>query len=255
MLDLIFYYAKVYVVLFSLILAFFYAIPTSLFYWFFFIRKSPRIESLRIQRRLPTAKSIRREIKSSVKSMLMFSLFALGMYEAWRLGYTKVYMDPLEYSAGYLVLSFFGLLVFHDTYYYWFHRFMHWRPVYKHMHHLHHLSITPSPFAIYAFQPLEVLVQFGLYPVLLFVVPLHPMVLGVYFFYNILVNTGGHVGHEFLPKWMNHHWFFKWNNTVTHHDLHHTAFHYNYGLYFNVWDRLMGTFKPAPAEEIQQEAS
>jgi sterol desaturase/sphingolipid hydroxylase (fatty acid hydroxylase superfamily) len=30
-------------------------------------------------------------------------------------------------------------------------------------------------------------------------------------------------------------------NSITHHAQHHEKFHANYGLYFNVWDRLMGT--------------
>ena len=30
-------------------------------------------------------------------------------------------------------------------------------------------------------------------------------------------------------------------NSVTHHAQHHEKFRANFGLYFNVWDRLMGT--------------
>jgi sterol desaturase/sphingolipid hydroxylase (fatty acid hydroxylase superfamily) len=33
-------------------------------------------------------------------------------------------------------------------------------------------------------------------------------------------------------------------NSVTHHGLHHEKFRANFGLYFNVWDRLMGTNHP-----------
>ena len=35
-----------------------------------------------------------------------------------------------------------------------------------------------------------------------------------------------------------------WNNTTTHHDLHHETGRYNYGLYFRWWDKLMGTEHP-----------
>ena len=51
----------------------------------------------------------------------------------------------------------------------------------------------------------------------------------------------GHLGHEFLPPGFNRHWFFKWQTPVTHHDLHHSKVNCNYGLYFNIWDRVMGT--------------
>ncbi|PKA16131.1 sterol desaturase family protein, partial [Leptospira haakeii] len=33
----------------------------------------------------------------------------------------------------------------------------------------------------------------------------------------------------------------KWINTSTHHNLHHQKFHGNYSLYFNFWDKVMGT--------------
>jgi sterol desaturase/sphingolipid hydroxylase (fatty acid hydroxylase superfamily) len=56
-----------------------------------------------------------------------------------------------------------------------------------------------------------------------------------------VVNTAGHCGFEFLPKKFTRHWFFKWQNPVTHHDMHHSKFNCNYGLYFNIWDRIMGT--------------
>ena len=37
---------------------------------------------------------------------------------------------------------------------------------------------------------------------------------------------------------------FDWLTTTTHHDLHHSQAHWNYGLYFTWWDRWMGTEHP-----------
>lgn len=246
MTDFIIYHLKLYSIIFPLVLLYFYLIPAGLFYWFFFIRTSRKLDVQRIQKRLPGAGSIRREIRASIGSMALFSVLGLFMYEAWRLGYTRIYLDVRQYSIAYLIFSVTLLAVLHDTYFYWAHRFMHWKPAYRYFHRLHHRSVTPTPWAVYAFQPLETIVQFGIYPIVLLLIPLHPLVLAVYLTYNILVNTGGHTGHEFLPEWMNRHWFFKWNNNVTHHDLHHTTFNYNFGLYFNLWDRWMGTFCDLP---------
>jgi Delta7-sterol 5-desaturase len=36
-------------------------------------------------------------------------------------------------------------------------------------------------------------------------------------------------------------WFGRVMNTPTNHIMHHETMRGNYGLYFNVWDRLMGT--------------
>jgi sterol desaturase/sphingolipid hydroxylase (fatty acid hydroxylase superfamily) len=37
-------------------------------------------------------------------------------------------------------------------------------------------------------------------------------------------------------------------NTVTHHDAHHTNTQVNFGVFFNVWDRWMGTFSEGGSE-------
>jgi sterol desaturase/sphingolipid hydroxylase (fatty acid hydroxylase superfamily) len=102
--------------------------------------------------------------------------------------------------------------------------------------------VTPTPWAVYRFQPAETIIQFAFYPLILLVIPIHVGVLIIFLTYNILVNTGGHAGFEFIPDRMKNHWFFKWSNCVTHHDIHHSKFNFNFGLYFNFWDRLMGTF-------------
>ena len=47
--------------------------------------------------------------------------------------------------------------------------------------------------------------------------------------------------------------WFGWINATTHHDLHHSSFHYNYGLYFTWWDRLMGTEHPAYRAQLRGE--
>lgn len=41
-------------------------------------------------------------------------------------------------------------------------------------------------------------------------------------------------------------------NTSTHHNLHHQQGNYNFGLYFNFWDRMMGTNHPQYAETFDQ---
>ena len=51
----------------------------------------------------------------------------------------------------------------------------------------------------------------------------------------------GHLGYEIFPRRMLQHPVFKWANTSTNHNMHHKYVKCNYGLYFNIWDRLMGT--------------
>jgi sterol desaturase/sphingolipid hydroxylase (fatty acid hydroxylase superfamily) len=59
--------------------------------------------------------------------------------------------------------------------------------------------------------------------------------------FQIVRNVMGHAGVELYPASMARSSWLGWNNTTTHHDLHHQTGRYNFGLYSRWWDRLMGT--------------
>jgi sterol desaturase/sphingolipid hydroxylase (fatty acid hydroxylase superfamily) len=64
-----------------------------------------------------------------------------------------------------------------------------------------------------------------------------------YLLFDGIVNAADHCGHEIVAAHFREHALLKYANAVTHQDLHHSRFNYNFGQYLNVWDRLMmGTF-------------
>ncbi|HXL58803.1 MAG TPA: sterol desaturase family protein, partial [Chitinophagaceae bacterium] len=63
----------------------------------------------------------------------------------------------------------------------------------------------------------------------------------IFMAYNVFVNPAGHGGFEFVPETFRKHRIFKWQNSVTNHDMHHTNSKYNYGFYFIFWDKVMNT--------------
>jgi sterol desaturase/sphingolipid hydroxylase (fatty acid hydroxylase superfamily) len=219
----------------------YYLLPAGIMYFLFFVLFRKKWNHLRIQDKYPDRASILYEIKWSVRAMLIFAVFVTIMLICIDRGYTKMYFEIDEYGWVYFLLSPVLALFLHDTYYYWVHRLMHYGPVFRYVHLVHHRSKTPTPFAIYSFQPLEVVLQFIVYPLILFFVPYHPVAFGIFIGYDLIVNAAGHTGFEFLPKGFMNHWFFRWQNSVTHHDMHHSHVNRNFGLYFNIWDRLMGT--------------
>jgi sterol desaturase/sphingolipid hydroxylase (fatty acid hydroxylase superfamily) len=130
---------------------------------------------------------------------------------------------------------------------------MHWRPLFKYAHAGHHKSIAPTPWAIYAFQPLEAAIQaVGIMLIVIFI-PLHPLMLLAFLWYDTLVNTAGHTGYEVVPPTVSRSWFCRGFNTVAHHDAHHTNMRKNFGSFFNIWDRLMGTFLDATVPGAEQQ--
>jgi sterol desaturase/sphingolipid hydroxylase (fatty acid hydroxylase superfamily) len=69
----------------------------------------------------------------------------------------------------------------------------------------------------------------------------------------ILRNVMGHCGVELMPRGFADHWFWGLFATTTHHDLHHSgSLNHNFGLYFTVWDRLMGTEHPRYREIFRE---
>jgi lathosterol oxidase len=240
--------------MFTFILVMGYLLPAGQFYYKYYVRINPEREKHRIQLRRPTDEGIRREIKLSLQTITIFAVMATILLEMYKAGWTSIYLRFREYPLYYLPISFFLCLFIHDTYFYWTHRLMHWRPLFKYTHAGHHKSVSPTPWAIFAFQPAEAVIQFlGIMGLVIFL-PLHPVILFAFLWYDSLVNTAGHTGYEMVPQKVSRNWLLKGFNTVTHHDTHHTNMRVNYGAFFNIWDRWMGTFHDdvAPAAQSAQ---
>lgn len=237
----VYHYIKVFLIAFTAILLVYYLLPAWTSFMIFHNWEKEKWKNSQIQKNIHAKSSIKREITWSLSTVLIFSLLTtMGIY--WiNQGYTKVYFEISEKGWPYFMLSILIYIVLHDSYFYWVHRFMHWRPVFKWVHKTHHLSHTPSPFASLSFSPAEAVLQFGINLIMIFLVPLHPLAIGIFAIYNTLINTAGHTGIELVPRFFFRNWFFKYGLTVTHHDMHHSSMNCNYGLCFIFWDKLMGT--------------
>ena len=186
-----------------------YIVPAGYFYYMYHVRHDPAHEPYRIQDRYPAPGQVRREIRMSLVTVCIFAVMATSLFQLYKAGHTSIYLKFHDYPFWYLPLSFALCLLVHDTYFYWTHRFMHWQPVFKYIHAGHHRSISPTPWAIYAFQPLEAMVQFiGIMGIAMFL-PLHPLVLLAFLWYDTIVNTAGHTGYEMMPKASPHNYLLR----------------------------------------------
>ncbi len=113
----------------------------------------------------------------------------------------------------------------------------------KYVHLTHHKSINPSPWAAFAFHPLEAIVEAGILLVIVFLFPVHPLAIILFMIFMTLYNVYGHLGWELYPKGFAKSAVGKWINTSVNHNQHHKHFEGNYGLYFLFWDRWMGTIR------------
>lgn len=230
-----------------------YAVAASLLAFILFVFRSA-LAHRRIQARRAGWPDIRREISYSLSTILIFSLVGFGVYAGGQYGIFRLdrqHLPPLSLA----LFDFAIMVVVHDAYFYWTHRAMHHPRLYRHFHRLHHLSRTPTPWAAYSFAPPEALVQAAFLPLILLVFQTSGVVVFAFMSHMIMRNVIGHAGIELFPeKWLQ--WpVLKLVTTTTHHDLHHSEFRANYGLYFTWWDRLSGTEHPEYRKRFEQAIS
>jgi sterol desaturase/sphingolipid hydroxylase (fatty acid hydroxylase superfamily) len=209
----------------------------------FYVIKRNKWAYKKIQLRFPAGSDYRREMSYSLLTALCFSIIGYLLFFTPFRNYTKLYSRIPEYGLDYFFGSIVLMLLIHDTYFYWTHRLMHHPAIYKWFHKVHHLSTNPSPWAAYAFHPLEAVVEAGIVVVLALMIPVHPLSIGLFLFIMIIYNVYGHLGYELYPVGFSKNRVGRWINTSVNHNQHHQFFKGNYGLYFLWWDRWMGTLR------------
>ena len=219
-------------------------IPASAAYAFLYCWKRNPFRARKIQAGFPPAATIRREVRYAFLTALIFALNGFCIYLLMAEGWTLVYTEVADYGWAYGVFSLMAAIILHDAYFYWTHRLMHHPRLFNLFHRVHHDSKSPTPWAAYAFAPLEGVVQTMFLTFLIFVLPVHIVVIYLFMLHMIARNVIGHSGFELFPRGTAAHRVFGLFTTNTHHDLHHSSKGFNYGLYFTWWDRLAGTEHP-----------
>ena len=137
----------------SLTQLFWYGFVASVVWLVFYIVLREKLQQRRISSDALKSGQFRREFLHSLRSIAIFGFMAALMVQAIIDGWTRMYFRVDEYGSGYFFVSIALVIVVHDAYFYWTHRMMHHRWLYRTFHHTHHLSTSPSPWAAYAFSP------------------------------------------------------------------------------------------------------
>lgn len=219
-----------------------YSVVVLPFFLIFWVFLKPKYQNRRIQEKQRSTPSIiRQEIKNSIITILIFAIIDVALYVAQLNGYTQIYDNVNEYGWGYFVFSILLMILLHDAWFFFTHRLMHHPKLFKYIHKVHHQSTDPSPFAAFSFHPLEAVVEAGAYIIFSFLFPVHLFALLGWQLIQMTLNVIGHLGYEIYPKGFNTHWLFRWKTPSTHHNMHHSNFNGNYGLYFTWWDKIFKT--------------
>jgi Delta7-sterol 5-desaturase len=209
----------------------------------------------KIQERIATNKNFLNEFKHSLQSGVILTLVGFIILFTPLRAFTKIYTDINAYSKWWIPTSIFIAIILHDSYFYWMHRILHHKKLFNKAHIIHHHSTNPSPWAAYSFHLIEGFTEALILPIILFIIPMHPVALFSFTVISLMINVYGHLGYEVAPKWFRKSFLFEILNSSVYHNLHHHKFKGNYGLYFRIWDRICKTEHPDYVkryDEIQQ---
>ncbi|MEM7689748.1 MAG: sterol desaturase family protein [Pseudomonadota bacterium] len=210
----------------------------------------------RIQTRRASPEDYAREILSSLRTVFFFGVTTMATVIGVETGVIR--FDNGEPSWGVIALHFAVIVLAHDTYFYWAHRAMHSKALFRATHLHHHKSRTPTPWTAYSFSAWEAVIEAAYMPIFLLTVSLTGYAMAgfavfLFLWHMIIRNVMAHVGHEIFPAGWVDNPLTDWITTTTHHDLHHSSGH-NFGFYFTWWDRMMGTEHPRYKEEFRKSA-
>lgn len=186
------------------------------------------------------------EIRQSLASMFSACLpVTLGLYfqaKGWAL-------TPWAFSWWTVAPLFVLCMILYDTWFYFMHRLLHTKLLYP-LHALHHKSVAPSIWSTYSEEVLDTFLLQGFSAVIVFVVPFPPVILIGQRLFEHFNGMFGHAGFEYFASSTSR--FPSPMLCTTFHDQHHSGFRYNYGNYFSIWDRVMGTVSPQYDKRVQK---
>jgi lathosterol oxidase len=220
-----------------------YFLAAAIAFILFYVVLRRRVFYQKIQQRFPKNADYLREAGYSLLTIFIFGTIVVFLYHPAIAPYTTVYKNISDHSLWYYFAVFPIMFIMHDTYFYFTHRIMHHKALFKWFHLVHHQSTNPSPWAAYAFHPLEAVVEQGILVVFYFTIPIHITHAATFFLMSIIYNVYGHLGYELYPRGFSKTMIGKWINTSVSHNQHHQYFKGNYGLYLLFWDRMMGTLR------------
>lgn len=184
--------------------------------------------------------SFNHQLRDNIFWTLGSGVFFWTVYEAlmlWAManGYAPMLMwaeNPIWF-----VLLFFLTPMWISFHFYWIHRALHWPPLYKLAHALHHRNTNVGPWSGFSMHPIEH-VMFLSSVLIHWFVAAHPIHILFHLQHQVLTASTSHAGFEGIVV--------KDKNALVlgnfHHQMHHRYFECNYGNLEVPWDKVFGSF-------------
>lgn len=218
-------------------------------HWRLYVRRSQDRE-YKFDSRWPATDNRRFLWGDQVKDNMFWSLVSgtaiWSLYESLTLwAYASGVVQTVSWNDApvYLALMTIGVIFWSTLHFYLNHRLLHWPPLYRVAHELHHRNLNTGPWTGISMHPVEHAIYFSLF-LLWWVVPVHPVVILLTGFYQGISPAVSHSGFDrmLLGKRAE-------VSTGDHfHNLHHRLFEVNYGNTPTPVDKLFGTWHDGTPE-------
>lgn len=216
--------------------------------WLYAFRKQGT--ATKYDRKWPVGESKKFTFNSQTKDNMFWSLVSgvpiWTAYEVlllWAYANGAIPMVSPGESPVIFLLLFLLVPVIHEAGFFFVHRLLHWPPLYRVAHTLHHRNINPGPWSGLSMHPIEHVLYFA--PALLFLlIPSHPVHM-----INLVSRLGlapsvGHTGFDRIAIGENA----SVDNSFYAHYLHHRYFEVNYADGMIPLDKWFGSFHDGSPE-------
>ncbi|MBM35745.1 MAG: desaturase [Acidimicrobiaceae bacterium] len=215
-------------------------------HWWLHIRKSQGLEFKYESRWLSQGRKLftfNHQTRDNMFWTLVSGGAVAASFEACMFRLYSANSIPQIKSVWLIALMTFAVFWIEGIHFYLNHRLLHWRPLYRSVHSLHHRNVNTGPWSGISMHPVEHLLYFSLAFVFV-VVPGSPFVATFCMVYLMLSPSPSHSGfHRFVVnEGVNFH------GGDLFHNLHHRYFEVNYGMLLLPLDKWFGTFHDGSVE-------
>ena len=182
--------------------------------------------------------SLIRTFASGVPIWTAYEVIVLHLFAIGAVPWVTFESDPI-----YLFVVALLLPVFHESHFFLIHRMIHWPPLYRWVHSVHHNSVNPSPWSSLSMHPVEHALYFST-ALLHVLIPSNPILAIYQLHFAGFGAVVGHIGFDRIEVGEN-------KAIATHaytHYLHHKYFEVNYGDALVPFDKWLGTWHDGTAE-------
>ncbi len=178
---------------------------------------------------------------SGVTIWTLFEALTLWIYAGGQMPIPGIGEHPIYFAVMAISVFFWSTMHF-----YFVHRFLHWQPLYKISHELHHRNVNIGPWTGLSMHPIEHLIYLSVF-MLWWVVPVHPVIILLSGFFHAIGPSISHSGFDQV--------ILKGKTRVSagdwYHQLHHQYFNFNYGNTTTPFDKLFGSWHDGTPGSLQ----